>query len=91
MTTIEKLRANLFHAINPPTPLSNRELASYVEDLDLLVAAAREEGYRDGCIDKDTEWIRGYTAGWNTRKTFEPGGGRDYWKEFLSWKRGSRD
>jgi hypothetical protein len=29
-----------------------------------------EEGYRKGCIEKDTEWRRGYNQGWEERKAF---------------------
>lgn len=36
------------------------------------------EGYRKGCIEKDTEWRRGYNQGWEERKAFdEPGGAVD--------------
>ena len=62
MTKTEELRTALFNALNPHIFTTGS-----LNLLNALIAAAREEGYRRGCIEKDAEWLRGYFLGWEAR------------------------
>lgn len=63
--TVEELRRCLLRAGDP----------AWNEVVDSLIAAAREEGYREGCIERDAEWRRGYNQGWEEWKAFDQPGG----------------
>jgi hypothetical protein len=73
MTKVEELRRGL------TSELGAFQLTMFGTDtsdaeVDALISASHaegvEEGYRKGCIEKDTEWRRGYNQGWEERKAF---------------------
>jgi hypothetical protein len=69
MITVKQLKQTIINV------MTTSGAPEYVKLVDALIAAAREEGYREGCIEKDTEWRRGYNQGWEERKAFDQSGG----------------
>lgn len=69
MTRVEELRWGIEALVNGDAGDKVRRIVKQ------LIAAAREEGYREGCIEKDAEWRRGYNQGWEERKAFDQPGG----------------